>query len=163
MKKIYSLFFVFGLLLAVNSSDAFALSCKTSQSNQSDECWTDVKVSALETVPVVAGVLLKYDINTSDDDRGAYEVRVASASVDYGRIAGVAQRTIATGDRGQILVRGQGKLRSVSAVASGDYLFASSTAGSAGSTAANTGSQDVGFALSAGSAASTIDAYITVI
>jgi len=165
MKKF--LFLVIALLLL--TQNAWALNCKTSQSNQSDECWTVVKVSNSETTPVISGTVLRYDFTSSTGaDDSSFQVRVATASGDAYLIAGVAQNTIATGDEGMILVRGKGKVRLAGAITSGDRLFASSTAGAlgggiyAGNTVASR-DPNVAFALKTETAAATTDAYITVI
>lgn len=163
MKKFIA-FLVLALLIAAGPS--FALSCKEGNYG-SDECWTNVRVSALETTPVIAGTLLMYDFTDDNADDAAYQVRVTSASTDSYKVAGVAQSTIATGDRGVVLVRGQGQLRIASGTASGDRLFASSTAGAAGRHAAGAtlASHDsvIGFALESTSGAATADAFITIV
>lgn len=166
MKK-FKFLFVLALLFGV-ASPAFALNCKTGQSINSDECWTDVKVSLLETNVVSAGSILMYDINTGDVDRGSYEVVLTTASNDTYRVAGVSQSVIATGDWGKVLVRGQGKIRNFAAVASGERLFPSASEGKAGSTsgsgAANQASSDpIGWALATGTADSITDAYISLL
>lgn len=166
MKKINFLF-VLALLIGL-TSNAYALTCKTGQSGNSDECWTDVMVSRLETNVVSAGSILVYDINTGDPDRGAYEVVLATASNDTYRVAGVAQSRIPTGDWGTVLVRGQGQIISRSAGASGDRLFPSTSEGKAGTTsgsgAANQASSDaVAWLLEAATADATHDAYISVL
>lgn len=168
MKKI-KFFLVLALILsAFSAADAYALQCKSGQSLNGDECWTEVQVSLLETNVVSAGAILVYDMNTGDVDRGAYEVVLATASNDEYRIAGVAQTTIATGDRGLVLVKGKGQLLTRSACASGDRLYVSSSEGKSGTTPGlgNTvivSPDAVGWALEACTSDATADAYITVI
>lgn len=167
MKKIKFLFlFVFALLLSHN---AFALNCKSGQSLNSDECWTEVKVSAQETGVVSAGSVLVYDTGTDSAERAAYEVRLATASLDSFRIAGVAQTRIATGDTALVMVRGKGKICLAGTVASYDRLYTSASAGLSGttfgaSTAAITSGDPIGYALQASTGTrATIDAYITIV
>lgn len=171
MKKfIFSVLFVLALVVVV--SPAFAMQCK--QGNYgADECWTDVKVSSAETNVVRAGTVLIYDFNQDSVDESSFEVRVAAASTDSYRVAGVAQHTIATGDRGSILVRGLGKIRTTGAISSADRLFASGTAGTAvanqNNDEASAASHDkqIAFALetktTSGSFGATLDAFITVV
>ena len=133
MKKIFIFAFLSLAFLAV-ASPAFALQCKVGNYG-SDECWTDVRVSPLETTyPVSVGTVLVYDFKAGDidgvspnsPDGGAFQVRVlqgGTASLDSYRVAGVAQTVIATGDRGRILVRGRGKVRQATQSASGDRLY----------------------------------------
>ena len=171
MKKIlFSLLIAFSLLAV--SENAFALICKTGQAGNSDECWTEVKVSARETMVVSAGSILVYDMATDSADRNAYEVVLATASLDRYKVAGVAQQTIATGDSKLVLVRGKGKLIVKGAVdATGDRLYVSSTEGKAGSQIGlgvpfTTASADpIAFALQSATSGpqTTIDAYITVL
>ena len=168
MKKIlFSLFLVLALVAVV--TPAFAMQCKEGNYG-SDECWTNVKVSANETTPVIAGTVLVYDFASDHDaDDAAWTVRVSSAITDMYKVAGVAQQTIATGDRGNVLVRGQGQLRTTAAITSGDRLFPSTTAGQATKTnaidVASAASRDgaIAFALETSAAASTMDAYIVVV
>lgn len=165
MKKIlFSLFLV--LALVAVASPAFALQCKEGNYG-SDECWTSVKVSASETTPVIAGTVLMYDFASSTGpDDSAFQVRVSSASTDVYKVAGVAQGPISTGDRGMILVRGQGQLQVANSATSGDRLYTSSTAGKAGTIGGDniTTSHDgmIAFALET-SVSATIDAYIVVV
>jgi len=169
MKKIiFSLFVVFALLSVANP--AHALLCKSGQAGNSDECWTEVKVSSAETNVVSAGAVLMYDITTDSADTNAYQVVLTTASLDAHRVAGVAQSIIATGDTGLILVKGKGKLNVHGVTATGDRVFTSASEGHAGTTipamgATNTSSGDpIGFALQNSTAArATIDAYINVI
>lgn len=163
-------FFVLALLFSVVliSQNAFALQCKSGQSLNGDECWTEVKVSLLETNVVSAGSILVYDINTGDVNRGDHEAVLATASADEYRVAGVAQTVIATGDRGLVLVRGHGQITTRSACASGDRLYVSSSEGKSGTTGGQGGSaiasaDPIAWALEACTADATHDAYITVI
>jgi len=168
MKKfIFSLLFVLALVVAV--SPAFALQCKEGNYG-SDECWTNVVVSSGNTTPVIAGTVLVYDFSSDHSaDDAAWTVRASSAITDGYKVAGVAQGPIATGDRGMILVRGQGQLRTTAAITSGDRLFPSTTAGQATKTnavdVASAASRDgaIAFALETSAAASTMDAYIVVV
>lgn len=166
MKKIfYVSLFVLMLLAAV--SPAFAMQCKAGNYG-SDECWTEVRVSSGETTPVIPGTVLIYDFTgpgTGGPDAVSYQVRVSSAVTQGPRIAGVAQKVIATGDSGMVLVRGQGKVRlDAAAVASGDNLFPSATAGTL-RTDSGAGSRDRAYAiaLAVGAASTTADAYIEIV
>jgi hypothetical protein len=167
MKKIGFLF-AFALALLV-SNNAYALQCKSGNFG-SDECWTEVQVASGETIPVIAGTVLVYDF-TSDHSANdaAWTVRVAREITDGYKVAGVAQRTIATGDRGNVLVRGKGKVRATGAVTSGDRLYVSATDATVQSanliTAASAASNDklIAFALATTSGSATTDAFITVI
>lgn len=168
MKKLKFLFlFAFTLLLA---KSAFALDCKNGNSFSSDECWTNVKVSSSETTPVIAGTVLVYDFaSPTDANDAAFQVRVSSASTDNYKVAGVAQRTIATGDTGLVLVRGKGKIRATTAVASGDRLFTTSLSGRAGTyspsdnTSVASRDKNIAFSLQTSTASATIDAYMVVV
>lgn len=167
MKK-FRILFLLALALLLSKS-AFALQCKDGVYAGSDECWTDVKVGISETVPVIPGVVLKYDINSGDAETAAYIVRVSSASADYGRVAGVAQSRIATGDYGRILVRGHGKIRKANGVTlvSGDYLYPTGAATASGDTGlvAATGANPTAFSLqtSAATSGATVDAFIALV
>lgn len=165
--KIKFLMFFVGVLLM--ASPAFALQCKDGNFGP-DECWTEVEVSRVETTPVIAGTVLVYDFtsNEGSSETAAFRVRVATASADAYKVAGIAQKTIATGDRGRVLVRGKGLLRVAGITASGDRLFTSSTAGvasnsmPAGNTVASR-DRNIAFALETESAAATTDAFITIV
>ena len=168
MNKLKALVLVLFLSLVV-STQAWALQCKSGNYG-SDECWTDVRVSSSETTPVIAGTVLVYDFASAEDaDDAAFWVRVSSAITDGYKIAGVAQGTIATGDKGRVLVRGKGDLRVATSTTSGDRLYVSSTAGTATGTntvaADSAASRDkvLAFALETSGSASTQDAFITVI
>ena len=162
MKK----FIIFVIAILLLATPAYALSCKTGTSGNSDECWTTVRVSTSETTPVIPGMLLMYDFLSSPDaSTSAYQVRVSDASTNEHYLAGFAQQKIATGDYGLIQVRGQGKVRlDAAAVSSGDDLYASATDGTV-RTDSGAGSRDrvIAFALAAGSASTTADAYITLV
>ena len=181
MKKfIFVALFVLALVLVV--TPAFALDCKNGNFG-SDECWTNVQVSPLETLPVSIGTVLIYDVSAGPltaDDGGAFQVRVLGAganSYDGYKVAGVAQRTIATGDRGIIQVRGKGKVRVASNIASGDRLYVavdsinSGVLGKRAGTATEASSLDkiIAFGLNTQTAATCVsttapcDAYITVV
>lgn len=127
MKK-FLILALFVLVFAVLVSPAFALDCKNGNYG-SDECWTNVRVSPLEDHPVSIGTVLVYDVSAgplTTDDGGAFQVRVltnAYSSIDGYRVAGIAQKVIATGDRGNVLVRGLGKARVSSNITSGDRLY----------------------------------------
>lgn len=166
MKKI--LFIVLALIVA--STPAWALMCKTSQSGNSDECWTQVKLSASETRVVSQGTVLVYDFTSSTGtDDSAFQTIVSTAATDGYRVAGIAQRTIATGDQDMILVRGKGKIHMFGGTTSGDRLFVSTNAGRAVNRAsfdvASVASNDkpIAFALETQASTATIDAYITVV
>lgn len=167
MKKHFKVLFLlaFALLLA---SPAFALQCKTGQSQNADECWTDVYVSPLETSPVSIGTLLVYDFNAGTPEKAGFQVIVSSASADGYRAAGFAQNRITTGDWGRVLVRGRGFVITDGIVASGDRLFSGAPRrGSVGiqgpPTAVATHDPVLAFAVEANTGLSTTDAYITVI
>ena len=173
MKKfIFSVLFVLALLVAV--SPAFALQCKEGNYG-SDECWTNVIIASNDTTVVIPGTVLVYDHRAVDAtvDTADFTVRAQTVSTDSNRIAGVAQQTIATGDRGMVLVRGHGQIRYVAeggtstSVASGDRLYLSATDGAAGQNRPNDASASVdgsfARALEASTTGTTIDAYITVI
>jgi hypothetical protein len=173
MKKIiFSVLFVLALVMVV--TPAFALDCKNGNYG-SDECWTTVKVASAETTVVIPGTVLVYDFSSvvadsnNSADQAAWTVRVSSAITDGYKIAGIAQTKIATGDRGIIMVRGQGKVRIATASASGDRLYASSTAGALDDTnsvdVASAASRDRAIAihLATSTAAATDDAYIVIV
>jgi len=162
MKNLKFLFLLaFALLLA---KPAFALQCKDGTYLASDECWTEVKVSDLETTRVIPGTVLEFDATTDTSEKNGYTVRVANASADWAAIAGVAQTNIATGDQGRILVRGKGKVRvPANNISSRDFLYASGTAGSLGVVASASNASPSAFALQSATTASTIDAFIVVL
>lgn len=168
MKK-YFLMFALGLLLSAGLvPNSFALQCHEGNLG-SDECWTNVIVSPLETNVVNRGTILVYDFNGGSTDTAAYQVVVSGASTDNYRVAGVAQATIATGDSGLILVRGQGKMKTLGNLASGDRIYTSVIAGRGvkGSSvdAVSVASHDkaIAFALQASTTDATNDAFITVV
>lgn len=167
MKKI-SLFFVFVFALLI-SHNAYALQCKAGNFG-SDECWTDVVVSSNETTPVIAGTVVVYDFESDHDSNdAAWTVKVSEQITDGYKVAGVAQKTIATGDRGRVLVRGKGSIRASAAVTSGDRLYVHATDGTVSSTnsinvtSAASNDKLIAFALETTGAAATVDAFITVI
>jgi hypothetical protein len=164
---------LFVLALAMFVTPAFALECKTGNYG-SDECWTNVQVSASETNQVNKGTVLMYAVTENTADNGAFVVRVVTATTDAYKVAGVAQQTIATGDRGNILVRGQGKIKSWGAVTSGDRLFVNASNNqnrygrvcvSSSLDVASAASRDkaIAFALETSTTDATADAYIVVI
>lgn len=163
MKKFIA-FLVLALLIAAGPS--FALSCKEGNYG-SDECWTNVRISPLETRPITQGVVLVADFSDDNADDAAYQVRAADASADGAHVIGVAQGNIATGDRGVALVRGQGKIRvkTNNTYSSGDMLFVSTSADA--TTSIVTGNKPVAFALAAqtasGNTSATKDAYIVIV
>lgn len=169
-KRIFS-FMILALILS--ASNAFALQCVSSQKvGGSDECWTQVKVSASETTPVTKGTILVYDFSSSPDSAtAAFQVRVSTATTDGYKVAGIAQSTIATGDIGLVQVRGKGSLKIVTAaVSSGDRLFVSTTAGKAAKAnigdatyAATSRDKVLAFALQTTTATATADAFITIV
>lgn len=161
MKKIkFFLLFAFALLVA---NSAFALQCKDGNAPMGDECWTEVKISSVETTKVIPGTVLEFDATTDNAIENAYVVRVANASADFAAIAGVAQSVIATGDYGRVLVRGKGKVKVTAGInATRDSLYASSTAGTLG-TGIATGAYPIAFALQTSAAAATIDAYVVIV
>lgn len=163
MKKL-SFLSIFVLALLVFASNGHALQTKAGNYDASDEVWSNVRISTLETTPVVAGVVVEFSASTDTADENAWIVTVADASADHSRIAGVAQETIATGDFGRVLLRGKGQLSAAAGVvSSGDYLYASSTAGAMG-VVPSSGAKVGAIALeSKTNGADTIDAYITVI
>lgn len=181
MKKfIFVALFVLALILVV--TPAFALTCKNGNYG-SDECWTNVKVSPLETQPVSIGSVLIYDASAGPltaDDGGAFQVRVLAANNSYDGVlvAGIAQKVIATGDYGQVLVRGRGKVRCTTTTSSGDRLYVAIDSKQRGALGVRTDTavdrptsydKSIAFALEAGSVAilghtaATIDAYVTVV
>ena len=170
--KLFLLTLVMGVGLLLVASPAFALQCKTGNYG-SDECWTEVKLSASETVlPATIGSALVYDFASSPDaDTSAFQVRIATASTDSYRVAGISQTIISTGDRGMVLVRGKGKVQVSTAVTSGDRLYTTtdtSCRGCLGPQAApgsGVASHDkvVAFALQTVTAKATIDAFIVVV
>lgn len=168
MKKINVLLIL--ALLLISAKSAFALQCKSGNAPMSEECWTEVKVSSVETVPVIAGTVLEFDATTDTAIDNAYIVRVANASADNAAIAGIAQGRIATGDYGRIMVRGKGKVRkSQGAVSTRDYLYAAvavatqDNGGVLGPSAVS-GHKPLAFSLQTQTdARATIDAYIVVV
>lgn len=165
MKKYsFLILLAFALLLA---KPAFALQCKAGNGGmESDECWTEVKISIVETNPVIRGTVLYYENSTDSSEENGFEARVSSTpSNDRVRVAGVAQRSFATGDTARILVRGSGALRVTQTVATGDLLYVGgSDAGTAGRNAAASRDQAIAFARQASTTQrATIDAYIVVI
>lgn len=171
MKNLKYLFLAFALSLFIVPS-SYALQCHQGNLG-SDECWTNVQVSSSETNVVDRGTVLIYDFSSSaNSDQAAYQVRVATATTDNYKVAGVAQNTIATGDSGLVLVRGQGKIKIAGAATSGDRLYTTGTGGRKGFTAVGTSldatsaaSRDkaIAFALETSTTDATKDAFIVVV
>lgn len=176
--KLFALALVmFGVSLITAASPAFALQCKTGNYG-SDECWTTGQTVTNDVGQIIAGTIMVYDFETgvnegNSADNAAFYVRTAT-SVDKNHIvAGVAQKTYATGDRVQLLVRGKGKLRVNASVTSGDRLFVArgsvAQRGIAAPDSKDNGNslatrdKAIAFALTTTSAAATTDAFITVI
>lgn len=166
MKNLKSLIFALLLVAPVllGSQEALAFQTKAGNYEASDEIWSNVKIHDSETTVVDLGTVLEFDTTTDSAEENSYTVRVANASADHSRIAGVAQSTIATGDTGRVLVRGKGQVKAATTpLSTGDYMYASSTAGSLGSIGAS-GAKVSAFALETkGEATATIDAYIVVV
>ena len=175
-------FFLFALVLLGLNSPVFALQCKDGNFG-SDECWTTVQLVTSDRA-IIAGTVLVYDFTTptqagNSADNAAFYARVATSVDQANIVAGVAQRTYSSGDRAQLLVRGQGQLKvefigGATAVASQDRLFllGSSGTGQFGTTSTQVAKssiemasrdQAVAFALEASSTEATIDAYITIV
>lgn len=164
MKKISFLLILVALLL-VATSPAFALNCKTSQSGNSDECWTEVRISPSETYVVSRGTLLVYDLGSTEP---YYQVRVSTSSDDGYKVAGFAQAIIPTGDTALVQVRGLGYVQAVNGIASGDRLYPASRAGGVGAfrpaSETNHSSRDDAVAWSASTQASgTKEAFIKIV
>lgn len=164
IRNLLALILFIGVGVLSYSQSAFAFQTKAGNYEASDEIWTNVKVSSAETTPVIPGTVLEFDFAQDTANEASYIATVSNASADHSRIAGVAQTTIATGDYGRVLVRGKGQLRTAAGVvSSGDYLYASSTAGALGIVGA-TGAKVGAIALETKTnAAATIDAYIVVV
>lgn len=165
--KIKNFLFALAFILAIVPS-AFALQCKEGNYG-SDECWTNVVVSPLETTPVIPGTILVYDAGASTADLAAYQVKVSTANTQGYIVAGVAQQTIATGDSGLVQTRGQGLVRTIGALTSGDRIFVSGVAGKgvkgASVDGASVASHDkaIAWALVTSASDATADAFITVV
>lgn len=171
--KLFMFLFVLTLLA---SNSAFALQCKTGN-DSSDECWTTGQAVTSDVGQLIAGTIMVYDFTTgvnegNDADDAAFYVRTASSTDQLAIVAGVLQKTYASSDRVQLLVRGKGKIRAGVTTVSGDrlYIVAGSVQqrGIATNVKQTFASADfanikpVGFALTSEGAA-TKDAYITVI
>jgi len=169
MKKL-KLFFVFAVLLLASQS-AFALTCAQSRNSQgaSDDCWVSVVVASNETTLVSQGTVLVFDIANAQfsADKGAFQVRVPTASANGVFVAGVAQNSITSGSGALILARGKGyvALKTTETVTSGNALFVS-TSGDASVVTSTTQTQ-LGFALetsaASGNSRALKKAYITVV
>lgn len=164
--KNYKKFLFLALLLAfIGSTKVFALSCTVSQSlNGSDQCWTKVTLSSVESTLVSAGTVLVYEIDNSTPAQGGYQVRIARASAENNFVAGVAQGPIVSGSSAMILAHGPGFIFTSGQVVSGDSLFAkaSGEAGNIATTSVN--STTIAVALqSVSTQKSKTQAYIKVI
>jgi hypothetical protein len=174
MKKFTFLFLFVLVLLA--STNAYALQCKMGNFG-SDECWTTAQMTTNDGA-VTAGTVMVYDFTSVGNgaDEAAWQVVRSTSSDQRAFVAGVVQQTTVSGDRVQLLVRGKGKLKTITetTVASGDriYLWGGTTQQHLRGTGSNKGSDipsaasrddAIAFALTTASASSTIDAYITLI
>lgn len=170
MKKINYLFFVALFLLAANN--AFALQCNQSRDidGSSDNCWSSVTVASNETTLVSAGTVLVYDVNNAKNSASAasYQVRVTTASSSGVFVAGVAQKSIASGETALVLVRGRGDLavKTTDTLASGTPVWVSSSGDA--TIATSTTQNQLGFTLEPQAAVATGSratkkAYITII
>jgi hypothetical protein len=180
MKKfIFVALFLLALVLVV--TPAFALTCKSGNYG-SDECWSTGQTTTNDVGQLITGSLMVYDFTTgvnegNSADNAAFYVRTASSYDQNVIAAGFLQKNYASGDRVEMLVRGQGKVRSTTAVTSGDRLYAmAGTVAQRGLVStvsgypygpAKTGvvSTDkcVAFALTTTAAAATTDAFVTII
>ena len=169
MKKIIAISLMLALLLPVS---AFAFSCEMSQAaGGGEQCWATVTVASNETSLVSAGTVLVFDIANAQGTAAvaSYTTRVSTASAQGIYVAGVAQKRIASGAEGLVLVRGKGTLaiNSTSVIASGDALFVGVSGDATHITSTTQG--QLGFALgrqataTATPARSTTDAYITIV
>jgi len=129
-----------------------------------------------DTNLVTQGTILVYDFLSPTDiqstDNAAFKVRVSTTTDQSAIIAGVAQKSITSGDRALILVRGKGKLKSSVAVTSQDRFWISGTAGKAtnvpplgGLNTPQAASRDkqIAWALKTEASSATTDAFITVV
>lgn len=169
MRKLKFLF-VMAFLLSLSGS-AFAFSCNASRMSggAADDCWVNVQVASNETTLVSVGTVLVFDTANAqvNANNSAYQVRVSTASANGVRIAGVAQKTIASGESALVLVRGKGEVaaKTADAIVSGDALFVSSS-GDATIITSNTQNQ-LGFSLdtraASGNTRDTVTSYITIV
>lgn len=163
MKKL--IFFALIAVLAFTGT-ANALIAKSSQSNNSDELWTEIRMSVNEPNMATKGSIVVFDATLPVDD-AAYYVVLSSASTDNYKVAGVVQQDIATYDRGLALTRGKGVISIPGGVTSLDRIYTTSRKGQGGTivgtNAASTASHDkhIAFALKSNADATT-DCYITV-
>lgn len=123
MKKLL----ILALVLALMSGPAFAITTKAGTGGGADEAWVSVKVPEDYPTLVSRGHVLVYHYNTNDINSadGLY-VRHAFASTDES-VAGVAQKTIASGETTLILAKGRGVVNYINSpaantLASGDAL-----------------------------------------
>lgn len=188
MKKNMMIGFFVALIL-LSSSPVFALNCKTGNYG-SDECWTtgQLRATGENIANLVAGTVMVYDFVTptqhglepNSDSQLAFFVRAAGTTLDNHVVAGVYQGTqtgISSGDRIELLVRGQGKLRSsTTTVSTGDLFYVATQSGTGnfgearslgkgniGIVPTQTADKSIAWALENATAATTNDAYITVV
>src|SRR3990167_71525 len=102
----------FLLVLALLTTPAFALQCKTGN-DASDECWTTAQLRATgeNITNLIAGTIMVFDsitptqhgLDPNSESRLAFTVRSAGATVDPVFVAGVYQGTsgssLSSGDR----------------------------------------------------------------
>lgn len=172
MKK-FKISFLLAALLMVAGHSAFALNCAPSRNSQgpSDDCYSSVTVASNETTLVSLGTVLVYDVANAQVSsvNGAFQVRVATASAQGVRVAGVAQTSITSGSTALVLVRGRGDVATnvSTSFASGDPLFVGVSGDATATT--STAQTQLGFALdtrvgAAGTPSrSTNKAYITIV
>ncbi len=170
MKKFIKLFFVASFLCLVSQS-AFALTCAPSRQAQgsADDCYTAVTVASNETTLVSVGTVLVYDVTNAqvNNNNGSWQVKVGTASSSGVFVAGVAQRTIASGATALVLVRGRGDVavKTTETITSGNALFVSTSGDS--SIVTSTTQTQLGFSLdtlaAAGNTRNTVKAYITIV
>lgn len=119
--------FIFGLSLLI-CSNAYALQCKTGQSLNSDECWTQVKIQSgyledlgLNQVSRGQVVVASIEGLTSTLNDG-YLAQLSTASTES-FVLGVAQQAIASGTSASVLAKGRGVILTTGAtVTSKDTL-----------------------------------------
>lgn len=177
MRKVKLLFTLALVMFGVSSlsSDAFALQCKSGQSLNSDECWTEVQIGQGYPTLVSRGHVLTVSIggNVVGDNNG-YLANHSTTTGDE-TIIGVAQTSIASGNSGLVLAKGRGVVyitgERVSAIASRDVLVATegaTLASRAGMTieagTTNLGRSRLAVALEAGSTeGQRLNSYINVL
>lgn len=169
MRKKY-LFLVLAFALLLIPRSAFALICEQSTAfGAGEQCWSEVTVASNETNLVSSGAVLVYDTGNAfqTNTAAAFQVRTATASADGVKIAGIAQRSIVSGQNALILVRGRGDIaiKTTEAITSGNALFVSTSGDS--SLVTSTTQTQTAFALqnttATGNTKSTVKAYITIV